>query len=78
VPSAERVRMWWEGEIRIALEDPEVAAHRKRWRETWREREVAGEPVMTIPELLDALTACGMERGANPGRGPGRYRPGRR
>lgn len=60
--SAECVRLWWEDEVRIALEDPPVGAQRRRWRERWREREAAGEPAMSIDEMLDAFVAAGGER----------------
>jgi len=60
--SADCVRIWWEDEVRIALEDPEVAAERVRWRAVWAEREAAGEPAMTIAELVPALVRAGFRR----------------
>jgi hypothetical protein len=60
--SAECVRIWWEDEARIALEEPETAAERARWRAVWAEREAAGEPAMTIAELVPALVKGGFRR----------------
>lgn len=62
--SAECVRAWWEDEVRIALEDPEVGKQRARWRETWRERELAGQELMTVAELEEAMVAAGVNRPA--------------
>jgi hypothetical protein len=60
--SADCVRTWWEGEVQIALDEPEVAAERLRWRAVWREREAAGAPAMTVAELVPALLTAGFER----------------
>ncbi len=56
-------REWREAEERLAGEEPGVFRRRERWRRTWREREAAGEPVMTVAELLPALDRCGVEPG---------------
>jgi hypothetical protein len=61
---AEQVRLWWEDEIRIALEEPEVGGQRARWRETWRRRELLGRELMTVGELELALVAAGVHREA--------------
>jgi len=60
--SADCVRLWWEDEVRIALEDPGVGAQRARWRETWRERELLGRELMTVGELEEAIVAAGAAR----------------
>jgi hypothetical protein len=62
--SADRVREWWEEEVRIALEEPAVAADRVRWRRTWRERERLGRELMTVAELDEAIGAAGVHREA--------------
>jgi hypothetical protein len=62
--SAECARAWWEDEIRIALEEPHVAADRVRWREKWRERELLGRELMTVSELDEAMIAAGVIREA--------------
>lgn len=61
---ADCVRLWWEDEVRIALEEPAVAADRVRWRETWRERELLGRELMTVGELEEAMVAAGAIREA--------------
>ncbi|MDT5042908.1 MAG: hypothetical protein QOE51_3893 [Actinoplanes sp.] len=60
--SADCVRIWWEDEVRIALEEPDVATERVRWRTVWGEREAAGEPAMTIAELVPALVKADFRR----------------
>jgi hypothetical protein len=62
--SAECVRRWWEDEVRIALEEPQVGEQRVRWRETWRERALLGRELMTVGELDEALRAAGVVREA--------------
>lgn len=61
---AECVREWWEDEVRIALEEPQVGEQRARWRATWRERELLGRELMTVGELEEALVAAGVHREA--------------
>jgi len=60
----ECARLWWEDEVRIALEEPDVGRQRARWRETWRERELLGRELMTVGELEEALVAAGVNREA--------------
>ncbi|MEV4704560.1 hypothetical protein [Actinoplanes sp. NPDC049316] len=62
--SADCVRQWWEDEVRIALEDPAVAADRRRWRETWRVRELHGRQLMMVDEVDEAMIAAGVHREA--------------
>ena len=62
--SGECVRQWWEDEVRIALEEPDVGEQRVRWRETWCERESLGRELMTVGELEEALVAAGVHREA--------------
>jgi len=56
------VRLWWEDEVRIALDTPDVGQQRMRWRETWRERELLGRELMTVGELAEAIVAAGAVR----------------